>query len=620
MTESTSNWNTVAQFGRIPYETARRADKVSGTMDAKMVDFKYGLVTRVGRYGVLSVGFFAACALVAYQISTSDGSAPGQRAGDFVVLISYWAQVTSPLSYLASSVSNYGRWLVEAEKLLILLEKKPVVEEDLDAPSFEFINGTVEFQDVSFTYDGKQTASDNISFVAEGGRTIALVGETGGGKSTILKLLFRFYDPESGRILIDAQDIRKLNLESFRRHIAMVPQNPTVFNMSILDNVRYPDIDISQDEVERACKAASLHEKIMTFKNKYQEKVGERGSRLSGGELQRLAIARAILKKPRILLLDEATSSVDSVTEAAIQDAIRKLSRGITTIAIAHRLSTIRHADHILVIKGGKVVESGAHEELLERRGAYDALWSSQVKLHGGKSRSPSLVKSTKRNDTRGGAKDNSNDKQTILVSNKRADSAHDQTSASARDRKAHDLAHANRSSTRGRTPVKEMSKPIQRSIRHSPSNSPKGTQNMVSTSVSPSRSMLKPDAPEFVPKGIQPGGQTLRPTSPSRLSKDPVKKIKTESNSSLLTRASIQVIAPTPSNTTCPAASAPPVRPNSLATAETPGLCLRGRREGMVSEPCVLEDGVADDETSDEERGGDEGRPAYSRLPKARG
>ena len=205
------------------------------------------------------------------------------------------------------------------------------------------------------------------------------MGETGGGKSTVLKLLFRFYDVQNGKILIDGQDIRDVTLESLRRHIGVVPQDPIPFNDSVIENVRYSKLGATDEEVMEACKGAAIHEKILGFTDGYNTKVGEGGVKLSGGELQRIAIARVILQNPNLVLLDEATSAVDTETEVYVQAALQKLTERRTTIAIAHRLSTIIHCDEIVVIKGGKIVEKGSPYALLETKGQFFELWLRQV-------------------------------------------------------------------------------------------------------------------------------------------------------------------------------------------------------------------------------------------------
>jgi len=266
---------------------------------------------------------------------------------------------------------------VDAESLLELLEKTPTVK---DGPRcFNFTSGTIHFQDVGFSYDGKSETIKDFNFRAAPGQRIALVGETGGGKSTILKLLFRFYDVREGKIEIDGQDIKDVTLHSLRERIGVVPQDPTLFNASVMENIRYARLGATDEEVMEACKGAAVHDKILTFADGYQTTVGENGVKLSGGELQRVAIARVILKNPEIILLDEATSAVDTETEARIQEALEKLTKGRTTITIAHRLSTVTNADVIVVIKGGKIVEQGSPHALLKAKGKFSELWLKQV-------------------------------------------------------------------------------------------------------------------------------------------------------------------------------------------------------------------------------------------------
>ena len=267
--------------------------------------------------------------------------------------------------------------LVDAEQLLELFLTEPTVKDGLK--HLPIITGRVDFERVKFSYDGKKQIINDVSFRVEPGQTIALIGETGGGKSTILKLLFRFYDVAAGVIAVDGQDIRTVSLESLREQIGVVPQDPSLFNDTVLNNVRYAKLDATDEEVMEACKAAAIHDKILTFTEGYHSKVGEHGVKLSGGELQRIAIARAILKDAKIILLDEATSSVDSETEGKIQEALKKLSKGRTTFVVAHRLSTIVDADLIIVIKDGAIMEQGPPAELLKSKGKYYRLWTKQM-------------------------------------------------------------------------------------------------------------------------------------------------------------------------------------------------------------------------------------------------
>jgi ABC-type multidrug transport system fused ATPase/permease subunit len=269
--------------------------------------------------------------------------------------------------------------LVDAERLLELFGLKSAVVDPEPARNLGIRSGKVIFKDVDFDYDDRKPLLRNVSFVAEPGKTIAFVGETGSGKSTILKLLFRFYNVKRGSITIDGQIISTVTLSSLREALDIVPQTPALFNKSILENVRYGRLKATNQDIIEACKAAAIHVKIMSFPDGYESMVGERGVRLSGGELERLAIAQVLLKNSKIIILDEATSAVDTGTEASIQEAIGKLSKDRTTLVVAHRLSTIVGADKILVMNDGTIIEQGTHDELLKRGGRYKELWAQQT-------------------------------------------------------------------------------------------------------------------------------------------------------------------------------------------------------------------------------------------------
>jgi len=257
---------------------------------------------------------------------------------------------------------------IDMEKLVKLLEQDPSVKDIPGAGRLVVREGEVVFDNVSFQYDSRQRGLQNISFTVPKGKTVALVGPTGSGKSTILRLLFRFYDVSSGRILIDGQDISQRTQSSLREQIGVVPQDAVLFNDSIYYNINYGRPSASEEEVKYAAKAAQIHDKIVAdFPEQYDTKVGERGLRLSGGEKQRVAIARTILKNPPIVLLDEATSALDSITEGQIQAALARMTENRTTLVVAHRLSTVVNADLILCIKDGVIVEQGTHNELIEK-------------------------------------------------------------------------------------------------------------------------------------------------------------------------------------------------------------------------------------------------------------
>lgn len=371
--ESVSNWQTVSYFNRADFEQERLAKALGAEVKTGRVYYDATYVMFGAQELVMLLGRLTVSFLAAYRVS--QGLKP---IGNFVALSTYWNNLSYPLWMLAYSYRQLTSNLIDAERLLQLLKTKSKVIDRDGATELKLAGARVEFTDVSFAYDERKPTIKEISFVANPGETVALVGETGSGKSTTLKLLFRFYDVTGGAITIDGQDVRDVTLSSLRDALGVVPQDPSLFNDSILENVRYARLNATDEEVYEACKAASIHEKIITFPDGYKTKVGERGVKLSGGELQRVSIARVFLKNPQIVLLDEATSAVDSSTESQIQESFKKLSAGRTTFIIAHRLSTIMDADRILVVDNGEIVERGTHQELLERGGRYVDLWTKQ--------------------------------------------------------------------------------------------------------------------------------------------------------------------------------------------------------------------------------------------------
>lgn len=328
--ESTANWQTVSYFNRVPHEKSRYSSAVKDHMNSSLIFKLWSHFESVAQSFLLIVGLMGACILAAYQVIR--GNKP---VGSFVMLLSYWAQLSGPLQFFASGFCDIALDMVNAEELIALLKQKPTVVDQDDAKPLILDRGEVEFKSVEFSYDGRRKILKDLSFRAQPGQTVALVGETGGGKSTILKLISRFYDPARGSILIDGQNIRGVTLESLRANIGVVPQDPALFHDTIINNIRYANHSATDEEIYEACKAVALHDKFLTFADGYQTLVGERGVKLSGGELQRIAIARAIVKNPRIVLLDEATSSVDSETESQIQESLKKLTAGRTTFVIA---------------------------------------------------------------------------------------------------------------------------------------------------------------------------------------------------------------------------------------------------------------------------------------------
>ncbi|KAK2576197.1 hypothetical protein KPH14_008402 [Odynerus spinipes] len=306
-------------------------------------------------------------------------SGEGLTIGDYVLFASYIIQLYVPLNWFGTYYRAIQKNFVDMENMFDLLREE---QEIIDAPgagNLEVKRGQVEFSNVSFNYTPDRIVLKNISFIAPAGKTIAFVGPSGAGKSTIMRLLFRFYDIEQGSIIIDGQNVKTIKQKSLRSSIGVVPQDTVLFNNTIKYNIQYGRIDAPDADVIEAAKNADIHDKILTFPSGYETMVGERGLRLSGGEKQRVAIARTILKAPKIVLLDEATSALDTHTERNIQAALNRICANRTTIIIAHRLSTIIHADEIFVLKDGEIVERGRHEELISYGGIYHGMWQAQL-------------------------------------------------------------------------------------------------------------------------------------------------------------------------------------------------------------------------------------------------
>lgn len=325
---------------------------------------------------ILTLGFLVGTIIVALRVTNGESS-----ASDFVIFVAYLVQLYEPLNMLASIYRSINTALVDTEKLLKLLSEPVGIKDKPNAPDLIVTNGEIEFENVSFSYDDRIPALHRVSFKVPKGSSVALVGGSGSGKSTILRLLYRFYDLKEGqgRILIDGQDIRDVTQASLRKAIGVVPQDSILFNASIKYNIGYGRLGASDEEIISATTAAQMHERILSFPDGYETKVGERGVRLSGGEKQRVAIARTLLKNPPVLLLDEATSALDTSTEKDIQKALEDLAQGRTSLSIAHRLSTIATADQILVLKDGSVIERGSHAELLALNGSFAEMWNDQV-------------------------------------------------------------------------------------------------------------------------------------------------------------------------------------------------------------------------------------------------
>jgi ATP-binding cassette, subfamily B, heavy metal transporter len=298
--------------------------------------------------------------------------------GDFVMINALMIQLYQPLNFMGMVYREIKQALIDIETMFSILAREPEIKDAPNATPLIVKQGAIRFENVSFAYEPMRPILKGLSFEVPSGRTVAIVGPSGAGKSTISRLLFRFYDVTGGRILIDGQDIRAVTQHSLREAIGMVPQDTVLFNDTVRYNIRYGRWDASDTEVERAAGLAQIDTFIRSTPKGYDTEVGERGLKLSGGEKQRVAIARTILKGPPILVLDEATSALDSHTEREIQDALDSVSRGRTTLVIAHRLSTIIGADEILVLNRGEIVERGTHQQLLAKGGLYASMWNRQ--------------------------------------------------------------------------------------------------------------------------------------------------------------------------------------------------------------------------------------------------
>jgi len=372
--DSVVNYETIKAFNGDQYENGRFQEAVSSTLKSEKIYYIIMYLIWVFEESIFSSGRFICCAIFVYRIAQGQAT-----VGDFVTFLTYLQQLEGPMKFFANYYKNLQNQLLDAERLVELLNEIPTVVDDPDAETLRVPNGEVSFENVSFSYTPLKSVLKNLTFRVPAGSTIALVGESGAGKSSIFRLLFRFYDTTSGKIKIDGQDIRSVSLHSLRSHIGIVPQDTILFNDTIMFNLRYANRTATDSEICEACKAAQIHERILSFPEGYETSVGERGQKLSGGELQRIAIARAILKDPHIILLDEATSAMDSNTELEVQSALKRLCAGRTTLVIAHRLSTIVNASLILYLRDGEIVESGDHAFLLEQDGIYASMWRKQA-------------------------------------------------------------------------------------------------------------------------------------------------------------------------------------------------------------------------------------------------
>jgi ATP-binding cassette, subfamily B, heavy metal transporter len=371
--DSLLNYETVKYFGAEPHETRRYDRAMARYEEASVSSYVSLAVLNAGQAAVFTVGLTVVMVMCAWGVA--DGS---KTIGDFVMINAMMIQLYQPLNFMGMVYREIKQALIDIETMFGILAREPEIKDRPGAPPLVVRAGTIRFEDVRFAYEPARQILKGLSFEVPAGRTVAIVGPSGAGKSTVSRLIFRFYEITGGRILIDGQDIREVTQASLRNAIGMVPQDTVLFNDTVRYNIRYGRWDASDAAIEEAARLAQIDAFIRLMPKGYDTEVGERGLKLSGGEKQRVAIARTILKGPPILLLDEATSALDSHTEREIQDALDRVAENRTTLVIAHRLSTIVDADEIIVLDQGVIVERGAHHELLAKGGLYASMWSRQ--------------------------------------------------------------------------------------------------------------------------------------------------------------------------------------------------------------------------------------------------
>ena len=367
------NYETVKYFSAEEREAARYDRAMARYEDASVRAYTSLAVLNAGQAAIFTIGLAAVMVMCAFEIKSGS-----KTVGDFVLINAMMIQLYQPLNFMGMVYREIKQAITDIEIMFSILMREPEIKDVANAPQLKVKRGTIRFENVRFSYEPVRPILKGVSFEVPAGQTVAVVGPSGAGKSTISRLLFRFYDLSGGRILIDDQDIAKVTQKSLRQTIGMVPQDTVLFNDTIRYNIRYGRWEATDAEVEEAARLAQIDPLIRIAPKGYETEVGERGLKLSGGEKQRVAIARTILKGPPILVLDEATSALDSHTEKEIQDALERVSRNRTTLVIAHRLSTIVGADEIIVLDGGEIVERGTHYALLAKNGLYASMWNRQ--------------------------------------------------------------------------------------------------------------------------------------------------------------------------------------------------------------------------------------------------
>jgi ATP-binding cassette subfamily B protein len=375
--DSLLNYETVKYFNNETYEANRYDVDLANWENARRKNRLSLFALNGGQASIIAIAMTSMMALAAYKVAQGD-----MTIGDFVLINAFTMQILMPLNFLGFVYREIRGSIANIENLFNLLDKQPNVPIDENAKDLKIDQGKITFNQVQFSYRPDRTILHDISFDILPGQKVAVVGESGSGKSTLVKLLFRFYDSSNGSISIDGQDISKVNQHSLRKAIGIVPQDTVLFNDTIFENVRYGRPDATDSEVQQAIDLAHLRGFIESLPDGEKTSVGERGLKLSGGEKQRVAIARTILKRPPIMVFDEATSSLDSQSEQAILNALKEISQGHTSLVIAHRLSTIVDADKIVVMGNGRILEQGSHCQLLDQNGAYKKLWQTQQNQH----------------------------------------------------------------------------------------------------------------------------------------------------------------------------------------------------------------------------------------------
>jgi ATP-binding cassette subfamily B protein len=371
--DSLLNYETVKYFSAEQREVERYDKSMIHYEKASTHSYISLSILNAGQTVIYILGVTVMMVMCVYDIESGRNS-----IGDFVLINALMIQLSQPLNFMGTFYREVRQAIIDIETMFSILAKSPEISDKPNAHDLIVKNAEIVFDDVYFHYDPSRPILKGVSFVAPPGKTIAIVGPSGVGKSTISRLMFRFYEPQGGRITIDGQDIQHVTQVSLRAVIGMVPQDTVLFNDTIGYNIRYGRWDAQDEDVREAARFAQIDSFIETLPGGYDAQVGERGLKLSGGEKQRVAIARTILKAPPILILDEATSALDSYTEHEIQEALRLVAKGRTTLVIAHRLSTIVEADEILFLDQGQIIERGRHEDLIAKNGLYAGMWNRQ--------------------------------------------------------------------------------------------------------------------------------------------------------------------------------------------------------------------------------------------------